>query len=65
MGGYGSKPITEKVSEGGEFTKKNITVIYGATAMQGWRIAMEVSDSLGWKAFFLYFYVKNSNKTLS
>jgi len=43
MGGYRSKPIVEKVSDGGEFRKSNLKVIYGAVAMQGWRKAMEVS----------------------
>ena len=44
MGGYRSKPVTEKVSDGGEFKKRNLKVIYGATAMQGWRKAMEASE---------------------
>lgn len=44
MGSYRSKPLTDKVSEGGEFLKSDRRVIYGATAMQGWRIGMEVGQ---------------------
>ncbi len=43
MGSYRSKPLTEKVNEGGEFLKNGRKVIFGAAAMQGWRIGMEVS----------------------
>lgn len=43
MGAYRSRPITEKVSESGEYYTVERKVIYGATAMQGWRMSMEVS----------------------
>ena len=46
MGSYLSKPVTKKVSECGEFSKCNRIVIYGATATQGWRVGMEVSEVL-------------------
>lgn len=42
MGAYLGKPVTNKVSESGEFTVGSRKVLYGATAMQGWRIGMEV-----------------------
>lgn len=42
MGAYRSNPIIEKVSESGEYCTGKRKVIYGATAMQGWRMAMEV-----------------------
>ena len=45
MGAYLNKPITEKVSESGEFDTGQRKVIYGATAMQGWRVAMEVRQA--------------------
>lgn len=43
MGAYLRKPVTDKVSESGEFTVGSRKVLFGATAMQGWRIGMEVS----------------------
>lgn len=42
MGAYLSKPVIEKASEGGEYSTASKKIIYGATAMQGWRMAMEV-----------------------
>ena len=44
MGAYRSKPITEKVSESGEYCIGQRKVIYGASAMQGWRMSMEVKQ---------------------
>lgn len=38
MGAYLSQPNLEKVSENGE----NDRIKYGASAMQGWRLAQEV-----------------------
>ena len=48
MGAYCSKPVTDKVSESGEYSIANRRIIYGATAMQGWRISMEVSLKVIW-----------------
>ena len=42
MGAYCSKPVTEKISESGEYCISERKIIYGATAMQGWRMFMEV-----------------------
>ena len=44
MGAYLSKPVTEKQSSDGEFVVGGRTVRYGVTAMQGWRIEMEVRE---------------------
>lgn len=43
MGAYLRKPITDKTSECGEYTVGERKFLYAATAMQGWRVAMEVS----------------------
>lgn len=43
MGAYLSHPNLEKVSENGE----NDRLKYGASAMQGWRLAQEVQNRLG------------------
>jgi hypothetical protein len=42
MGAYLRKPITNKTSECGEYTMGERKFLYASTAMQGWRIAMEV-----------------------
>ena len=42
MGAYLRKPVTEKASHHGEDTVGPWKVTYGATAMQGWRVSMEV-----------------------
>ena len=42
MGAYRSKPVTEKVSDSGEYCIGKRKIVYGATAMQGWRVSMEV-----------------------
>ena len=42
MGAYLRKPITDKTSECGEYTVGERKFLYAATAMQGWRVAMEV-----------------------
>ena len=42
MGAYLRKPITDKTSECGEYTMGGRKVLYAVTAMQGWRVAMEV-----------------------
>lgn len=44
MGAYRSKPSTEKVSEAGEYSTGKRKIVYGATAVQGWRISMEVNE---------------------
>lgn len=38
MGAYLSQPVKTKQSESGE----NNTLVFGATAMQGWRVNQEV-----------------------
>ena len=38
------KPATEKTTDHGEYVLEGRRVVYAATAMQGWRISMEV----GW-----------------
>lgn len=55
MGAYRSKPSTEKVSEAGEFKIGNRRVLYGATAMQGWRISMEVTIVFSYNNCFICF----------
>ena len=42
MGSYLSEPITAKESSDGVLTVGKRTVRYGVTAMQGWRVDMEV-----------------------
>ena len=42
MGAYLRKPITNKTSECGEYTVGERKFLYASTAMQGWRVAMEV-----------------------
>ena len=42
MGAYLPKPVTEKHSTDGEFFVGGKAVRYGVTAMQGWRLEMEV-----------------------
>ena len=42
MGAYLERPVTKKHTEVGEYTKAGWKVKFGAAAMQGWRISMEV-----------------------
>ena len=42
MGAYLRKPVTEKSSTHGEQTVGGWRLRYAATAMQGWRVSMEV-----------------------
>ena len=42
MGAYLSEPVTAKESSDGVLTVGKRTVSYGVTAMQGWRVDMEV-----------------------
>lgn len=42
MGAYLSKPVTEKESVSGEHVLGGRRIVYAATAMQGWRVSMEV-----------------------
>ncbi len=46
MGAYRSKPITEKVSEGGEYHSGSMKIVYGVSSMQGWRMFMEVAVTI-------------------
>ena len=50
MGAYLRKPLTEKSSTHGERTVGDWRLRYAATAMQGWRISMEVSLSTVWSS---------------
>ena len=45
MGAYLRKPITEKKCESGEYVVGQKKLVYAATAMQGWRVDMEVGYS--------------------
>lgn len=46
MGAYLRKPITDKTSESGEYTYCGRKIIYASTAVQGWRISMEVGGAI-------------------
>lgn len=42
MGAYLNKPVTTKVSANGSLSINGQDCPYGVTAMQGWRVGMEV-----------------------
>ena len=45
MGAYLRKPVIEKKCESGEYVVGQKKLVYAATAMQGWRVDMEVGSN--------------------